>query len=145
MSSTSNELLSGCLFFTANSLARTITRIAEEEFGRIGLVPSHAFLLMQAYDDPGISQKVLAEKLHLAQSTVSRFVDALVLRGFLEKKAHGKMSYIYPTDKVKEQLDEIYRAWKKIYQRYSAVLGEEEGQTLTRLANEAHMKLEETS
>jgi DNA-binding MarR family transcriptional regulator len=142
MPSNSNDLLSGCLYFTANSLARTITRMADEEFGRIGLVPSHAFLLMQALEEPGISQKDLAERLHLAQSTVSRFVDALVLRGFLEKRSQGKVTNIYPTDKVTEQLEEIHKAWKSLYRRYSAVLGEEEGRELTRLADRAHQKLE---
>lgn len=143
MSKPSGQLLSCCLYFTANSLARTISRMAEEEFGKLGMTPSHAFLLMIAIDEPGISQKDLAKCLHLAQSTVSRFVDALVLRGFVEKKAAGKIAHVYPTEKGGALVTEMQQAWKALYDRYSDILGEEEGQTLTRLADEAHRQLEE--
>ncbi len=142
MTKESKQLLNCCLYFTANSLARTISRMAEEEFGKLGLSPSHAFLLMVAVDEPGISQKDLAEHLHLAQSTVSRFVDSLVLRGFVEKKATGKVAHIFPTAKGEAQVEEMNAAWHALYQRYSAILGEEEGKHLTRLADEAHRKLE---
>lgn len=142
MTKESKQLLNCCLYFTANSLARTVSRMAEEEFGKLGLSPSHAFLLMVAVDEPGISQKDLAERLHLAQSTVSRFVDSLVLRGFVEKKATGKVAHIFPTAKGEAQVEEMNTAWHALYQRYSAILGEEEGKHLTRLADEAHRKLE---
>ena len=143
MSKPSNKLLNCCLYFTANSLARTISRMAEEEFGKLGMTPSHAFLLMVAIEEPGISQKELAGQLHLAQSTVSRFVDALVLRGFVEKKAAGKIAHVYPTVKGAAQMEEMRAAWKALYDRYSNILGEEEGKSLTSLADEAHQKLEE--
>jgi len=143
MTKQSNELLNCCLYFTANSLARSISRMAEVEFGRLGMTPSHAFLLMVAIDEPGISQKDLADRLHLAQSTVSRFVDALVLRGFVEKKVSGKISHVYPTAKGEGQMEDMRSAWKALYDRYSEILGEEEGKALTALAGEAHQKLEE--
>jgi DNA-binding MarR family transcriptional regulator len=143
MPNTSNELLDCCLYFTANALARTISRMAEEEFGKLGMTPSHAFLLMVAIDEPGISQKDLAGRLHLAQSTVSRFVDALVLRGFVEKKAAGKIARVYPTEKGQSQVVEMRTAWTALYQRYSVILGEEEGNALTSLVGKAHQKLEE--
>ena len=38
-----DQLLSGCLYFTANHLARVINRMAEEEFGKIGLSPNIQF------------------------------------------------------------------------------------------------------
>ena len=68
----SNTILHNCLYFTANSLARVITRMAEEEFRATGLSPSHAFLVMLVNDKPGIGQKELCEQLYLAPSTVTR-------------------------------------------------------------------------
>ena len=101
MPESNNSLLTCCLYFTANSLARVITRMAEKEFGKLGLTPSHAFLLMVAVDEPGISQKDLAGRLHLAQSTVSRFVDSLVLKGCIEKRALGKVAHVFLTEQCK--------------------------------------------
>ena len=143
MTKQSYELLCSCLYFTANSLARTITRMAEEEFGKLGMTPSHAFLLMVAIDKPGISQKELSESLHLAQSTVSRFTDALVQRGFVEKRVSGKIAQVYPTAKGEAQMEEMHAIWKGLHARYSKVLGEENGDALSALVGEAHKKLEE--
>lgn len=143
MNSNAKQLLGCCLYYTANSLSRTITCMAEAEFSKLGMTPSHAFLLIVAIDEPGISQKVLADRLNLAQSTVSRFADALVLRGFIEKKAVGKVAHVYPTEKGKAQLEEINGAWTALFERYSEILGEEESRELTALIGEAYRKLEE--
>jgi DNA-binding MarR family transcriptional regulator len=86
----SNTILHNCLYFTANSLARVITRMADEEFRRTGLSPSHAFLMMLVNDTPGIAQKELAESLQLAPSTVTRFIDSLVHKGYLTREVEGK-------------------------------------------------------
>lgn len=90
------SILHHCLYFTANSLARVITRLAEEEFRRTGLSPSHAFVMMLVNDHPGIGQKELCAQLHLAPSTVTRFIDALVQRGYLTRHADGKASGCMP-------------------------------------------------
>ena len=100
--SKSKALLHCCLYFTANSLSRVITRMAEEAFQKTGLSPSHAFLIMLVTDNPGIGQKELSEKLRLAPSTVTRFVDALVYKGYLTRMSEGKASNVYPTEAAKE-------------------------------------------
>ena len=141
MTESTNTYLECCLYFTANSLGRVITRIAEEEFQRLGMSPSHAFLLMLAIEEPGISQKGLAGHLNLAQSTVSRFADSLVARGYLEKRSSGKEANVYPTEKGREQLEAIQGAWHALYERYSAILGKEKGERLTRQTFEAYRKL----
>ena len=61
-----NTILHNCLYFTGNSLARVITRMAEEDFRVTGLSPSLAFLVMLVNDSPGIGQKELCEPLHLS-------------------------------------------------------------------------------
>jgi DNA-binding MarR family transcriptional regulator len=140
---TSGELLHCCLFFTANALARQVTHMAEEEFGMVGLAPSHAFLLMLTMERPGISQKDLAASLHLAPSTVSRFVDALVRRGLVEKETTGKTTHVRATAAGEAMRDPIGEAWKRLYHRYSAKLGAAEGDELTRIIHEASVKLED--
>lgn len=138
------SLLHHCLYFTANALSRVIARMAEEEFKITGLSPSHAFLMMVVNDNPGIGQKELGGQLHLAPSTVTRFIDSLVYRGYLIRKSKGKVSKIHSTSKGKQLKKPIDAAWKNLYHRYSRVLGMKEGDQLTQLIDEASHKLEES-
>jgi MarR family transcriptional regulator, organic hydroperoxide resistance regulator len=130
-----------CLFFTANSLARVITKMGEEEFAGVGMTPSYAFLLTLAVDSPGISQKELAEALNMAPSTVSRFVDALTKRGLIRKEGQGRNTFIYPTEKGEALQPQISTAWESLYKRYSKILGQDNGDKLTLLTAEASHKL----
>ena len=135
------NLLECCLFFTANSLARAITKMGEEEFSRVGMTPSYAFLLTLAIDDPGISQKELAAKLHMAPSTVSRFVDTLVAKKLVSKQVEGRNTFILPTKNGDELKPVIEKAWSGLYQRYTEILGKEHGESLTEMTLAAAAKL----
>ena len=137
----SKKLLHDCLYFTANSLARVITRMAEEEFRKTGLSPSHAFLVMLVNDHPGIAQKELADNLQLAPSTVTRFIDSLVYKGYLTRKAEGKASKIYPTAESKNLQPTIEDAWSNLHMRYAKVLGLREGDALNAMIDAAYDKL----
>ena len=136
------NLLECCLFFNTNSLARIITRMGEEEFARVGMTPSYAFLLTLAVDSPGISQKELASLLHMAPSTVSRFVDALVAKGLIAKETEGRNTFIHPTEAGRELQPAIEKAWHGLYDRYSAILGSEEGALLAEMTAAACRKLQ---
>lgn len=142
MKCTKNNPLESCLFFTANSLARDITRMGEEEFASIGMTPSYAFLTTLAVDSPGISQKEISTKMNMAPSTVSRFIDVLEKRGLLNKDGQGRMTFIYPTEKGVELNREIQKAWKNLHERYSRVLGKDNGDELTRLCLEASRRIQ---
>ena len=137
----SKSILHNCLYFTANSLARVIARMADEEFRRTGLSPSHAFLMMLVNDSPGIGQKELCEQLHLAPSTVTRFIDTLVYKGYLTRQADGKASKVYATKEGENLRKPIEDAWKSLHQRYAKVLGLKKGDELTAMIDDASNKL----
>ena len=142
MECTKANPLECCLFFAANSLARDISRMGEEEFTSIGMTPSYAFLITLAIDSPGISQKEISAEMNMAPSTVSRFIDGLVRRGLLRKDIQGRTTYIHPTEKGMHLQDSIQAVWKNLYERYSKILGQENGDELTRLCLEASRKLQ---
>ncbi len=131
-----------CLYFTATSLARSITRMAEEEFRITGVSPSHAFLVMLVNSAPGISPKELAHRLQLAPSTITRFVDTLVHKGYLERRSSGKNSELYPTPAGEDLQPTIELAWHNLFERYSQLLGVEASRQLTQSIDEAAGKLE---
>jgi len=116
--------------------------MAEEEFKHTGLSPSYAFLMMLVNETPGIGQKDLAEKLNLAPSTVTRFLDSLANRGYLYRVVHGKTSSIHPTDSGIALDEVIGKAWKQFYVRYCEVLGTEEGNKLADTIHKANVVFE---
>jgi DNA-binding MarR family transcriptional regulator len=132
-----------CLYFSAIRLGRVITRMAEEEFGRIGLSPTYAFLLMAVYEKEGLTQKELGEILHLTPSTVTRFIEKLEAKQLVSSRQDGRLSRIYLTDKGRDIQRQISECWESLHDRYARVLGREEGDTLTRRLYDVSVLLEQ--
>ena len=119
-----------CLFFASGALARTMTRIAEEEFSPTGLAPSYAFLLMTVNEEPGIQAGEIAAIMELTPSTVTRLIEKMEAKKMLERRVEGKHTFVYPTSKSKA-LDKIIReSWSNLYQRYVAILGEKKSKEI---------------
>ena len=136
-----DEYFRNCLYFSAGALSRAMGRMAEEEFAGLGFSPSHAFLLMLVLENPGASQKELGAALHLAPSTVTRFVDAMERKGFMRRKSESRTALIYPTAKGEALGPEMEKAWNRLYKRYCAILGQEEGDALSERIFLANQKL----
>ncbi|MRR30266.1 MarR family transcriptional regulator [bacterium] len=136
------SVFQNCLYFTASSLARAVNRLAEETFGALGFSPSHAFILMYVNEHPGAPQKELAEQMNLAPSTVTRFVDWLVNKGLVERQTEGKITRVFATADGLQLQPELQAAWQRLFQRYAAVLGEEQSRSLTRMIGSAALDLE---
>ncbi len=131
-----------CLYYSANALARVLTKIAEEEFAVTGLAPSYAFLLMAVNDKPGIQPKEISAQMQLTASTVTRLIEKMEHRRFLERKFIGKFTKVYPTVKSRKLDQKIHAAWANLYKRYSELLGESKGRTLADEVYKASQKLE---
>src|SRR5574344_2280245 len=136
------DLFQCCLYFTANSLARAITILAEEEFKKTGFSPNYAFVIMLVCENPGITQKQVGEYLHLTPSTITRFVDKVENKGYIKRVDEGKVVRLEPTDDGEKLLGEIKAARERLHQRYSNIIGNNEGEILTKQVGEAAMKLE---
>ena len=130
-----------CLYYSANALARIVTRMAEEEFSAVDLAPSYAFVIMTVNKNPGIHSGDLAEIMMLTASTVTRLVDKLESRGLVKKHSEGRITMIYPTPASVELNEAIKAAWHKLYLRFTDVLGEENARQLTGSVIQSAIKL----
>ncbi len=133
-------LLDCCLYFTLNKFTRELNRLAEDIFKKTGLSPNYAFALMQINDNPGRASSELAKLLSLSPSTITRFIDKLIIKGLCKRVLDKKSSFLYLTDEGKELLDDIDLAWKTLYVEYSKVIGESEAIELTEYMNELARK-----
>lgn len=132
-----------CLYYSANALSRIITKMAEEEFAVVQLAPSYAFLLMAVNGKPGIQPMELSKIMMLTPSTVTRLIEKMEFKGFLERKIHGKFTEVYPTQKCINLNSDIKNAWHNLLIRYEKLLGKKESKKLTMEIFEAAIKLQE--
>lgn len=114
---------SACLLFSANALARAVTAIGDEEFGRFGLSYSHAYLLCEVVKQPGISPSDLSVTLYLSPSTITRLVEKLEHKQLVRRESEGKKTLIFPTPDGEALQPEVTKAWKQVGSRCSEVMG----------------------
>ena len=132
----------GCLYYSANALARNITKVAEEAFSVTGLAPSHAFLVMIVNDQPGIHPKEISEAMMLTPSTITRLIEKLESKGLVERRSCGRATEVFPTAESKKLNKKIKSAWLELLERYSSVLGKNNAKRLSADVYEAALKLE---
>lgn len=114
---------SACLLFSANALARAITAIGDAEFGRFGLSYSHAYLLCEVVDQPGVSPSQLSNTLYLTPSTITRLVEKLEQKHLVRRETEGKKTLVYPTAAGEALRPAIAEAWQRAGEQYAAAVG----------------------
>ena len=135
---------SACLLFSANALARAITAIGDEEFGRFGLCYSHAYMLCEVVDQPGVTPSELSETLCLTPSTITRLVEKLEQKRLVRRESEGKRTLIYPTAEGEELQPAVAEAWSRVGARYSQLIGENNVCQLTKQIYNAAKSLDGT-
>ena len=118
--------LDGCLFFSTLKLARELNKLADDTFSKTGLSPSHAVLLYLINFKGKIQQKEVGELLHLTPSTITRLIDKLEHKGYVEKQSEGKNICLLATSEGQAQQNEIIDAWNLLHNGYDDILTKEE-------------------
>jgi DNA-binding MarR family transcriptional regulator len=134
-------MLSGCLYFSSNKFVRLLTKLAEDEFKITGLTPTYAFAVTIVNKYGKISSTELADYLQMAPSTITRFVDKLLIKDLVGRKIEGKNSFIFSTEKGKELQESINIAWNSLEKALNEKLGEEESKKMVETLNWASERL----
>ncbi len=131
-----------CLYFAANTLARKISKLADEAFVPVGIPASYAYLLIYIQGNPSALQSELADGMHLKPSTITRFVDKLVKADLIVRKKEGRVVTVSLTNKGEEVIPKITSALKNLHDRYCELLGEAAALKLIQEVYQANNKLE---
>lgn len=139
---TCDSKYAGCLYFTANALARKVEKIAIETWKKVGLSPSHAYLLMLALDEPGIQAGQLAGQLQLTPSTITRLLEKLEEKKLVIRASEGKQTNVYPTQKAKDLKPTMKACVDEATERYGKIFGKEECRQLLKSMHQVSDKIE---
>ncbi|MCF2875229.1 MULTISPECIES: MarR family winged helix-turn-helix transcriptional regulator [unclassified Tenacibaculum] len=134
-----------CLYFTANSLTRYISTMADEAFRITGLSASYAHLMLLLIDEPGLGQNELSKRINVKASTMTRFVDKLIMMRYVERKQEGRNVFVYPTEEGINLKPKIDEALSNLFDTYCKVLGKDFAIKLTSDIHKANEMLNESS
>ena len=137
----SNSRFNKCLYFSANALARKIEKIAVENWKKIDLAPSHAYLLMMVLENPGVQPGCIADEMQLTPSTITRLIEKLEDKKLLVRTAEGKITNVYATPKGKELLPKMKNCMGDFYKTYTDILGADECSRMVQNINKLTDKL----
>lgn len=88
----------------ASSFSREVSSHFDSYFEEYDLATSYVELLLILYEGDELSQNDLADRLKLAPSTITRFVNKLVKKELVLKKKVGRTAVITLSGKGEDQL-----------------------------------------
>lgn len=133
-----------CIYFNLSTLSRQITKIWNEEFAKVGLSPSHGYLLSALTANPDASQKELSEIMELDASTITRFIDALTTKKLIEKTSKGKGARYILTTKGNTISSEVSTLMGELFTKMEATFDKNEFQKIVTGLQDAKNTLKET-
>lgn len=108
----------------SNAFSREITRHFDSYFEEYNLATSYVELLLILFEQEELSQNDLAEKMKLAPSTITRFVNKLVKMNLVEKKKVGRTAIITLSKKGQQQLPALKSRFDNAVNDLTDILGE---------------------
>lgn len=137
----SSSRYSSCVYFASGALARKIEKLATEAWQKVGLAPSHGYLLMMVLEEPGIQPNKLVQELFLSPSTITRLIDKLENKKLVRRVSEGKLINLFPTAKALGLQSQLKSCMHCFAEKYCHLLDSEEISALTQTLNQATDKL----
>ncbi|ULQ56410.1 MarR family winged helix-turn-helix transcriptional regulator [Flavihumibacter rivuli] len=138
---TSESKYCQCMYFASSALARKMEKLALESWKKVGLSPSHGYLLMLVIEEPGIQPGTLADELQLSPSTVTRLIEKLEERKLVVRTTEGKITNVFPTSAGKDIRSALKECAEHFHHTYASILGAEESARLVQNINRITDKL----
>lgn len=121
---------SDCVYWTSGTLARKINKLAEDAWAPMDLAPGHAYLLSLVLENPGCQPLELSGELHLAPSTITRFIEKLEEKKLVSRVTEGKLTNVFPTAAAKRMKEKMARCRGNFTHAFHSALGKKESELL---------------
>jgi len=121
------------MHLNVNKFSRAVSKHFDSYFKPFKLATSYVELLMVIEEVGEVSQKVIAEELDLAPSTITRFINKLDIRGFINKTRSGKTMVISIHPSKSEQVRELKEIYNSAEKDLQNILSEKYTQTTNKL------------
>jgi len=139
------EPVSQHIYFSLNTLARLLSRMADDHFKRYGLTTSYAFLILEIQrSDDDIRQKEICDRFHLAPSTMTRFVDKLIKKKLMKRGQDGKEVVLSLTDEGRDLSKKLEDELLVLNASINKIFGEKYCDTLNRMLLHGTRMIEES-
>ena len=116
-----------------NRFSRDLTAHFDQRLKGLGLAVSYIELLISLDENGECSQKFLGEELHLAPSTITRFLQKLETKELLTRRKKGYVSLVSLTPKGKKIAERGKVIYKEAWQEVLHQVGDKYAETTGKL------------
>lgn len=119
------------------TLSRTHKGMAAALLGELGLFPGQELILMQLWEEEGLSQKCLGAPQKLDHSTIAKSIRRLEAAGLVRRERSAedaRVSLVFLTDAGRALEPAVHDVWTRMEAFTTSNLTADERDTLVRLA-----------
>lgn len=123
----------GSLNYLIIQVARAHRALAAELLEQLGLHPGQEYILLNLYEQDGLNQSQLAERLAVQPPTVTKMLQRMEATGLLERRSSPQDSrvwLVYLSEKGRALMPRIHQAWIELETCTSQGLSVEEKEQL---------------
>ncbi len=94
--------------YLGNVMARLLTRALHMEIEDYGLAPAQFMTMVEIWRDPGVTQRLLVDRLGVEQGTMTNTLARMERDGFIVRRPHetdGRAQTVHLTKKAQEILE----------------------------------------
>ena len=134
--------------YLANHLARLFVQGLHRRIKPLGIVPGQFPVLLELWDEDGLTQKVLVERLDVEQATMANTLTRMERDGLIRRTRHPedrRAQQVWLTDRAKALHAPAIRAAMDQNQAALAGLSDQERETFIRLMRRVMATMKATS
>ena len=120
--------------YLINHMARLFAQGLRDEIAPFGLAPAQFMALLELWNEDGLTQKELVERLDVEQATIANTIVRMERDGLVERRSHpddGRARLIYLTEKARLLESDATNSAMTINRAFLRALSPDERQQFT--------------